>query len=81
LDQGAQIGFCCGLRRRRQLGYKPSAPVSPFRNRKGKYWRPIRELDANAVNSNCTGRIANPVASAIPGQALILAGLLLLRRP
>jgi hypothetical protein len=69
------------LRRWRQLGYKPGAPVSPFRNQEGEHWRLIRELDASAVNSNRKGRTANPIASAISGQTLILAGLLLLRRP
>jgi hypothetical protein len=49
---------------------------------KGENWQPIRELDASAaVNSICKGRTANPIAQAISGQALILAGLLLLRRP
>jgi hypothetical protein len=38
-------------------------------------------MDASAVNSNCKGRTANPIAAAISGQTLILAGLLLLRRP
>jgi hypothetical protein len=70
------------LRRRWQLGYKAFEPVSPFRNRKGRKLASIRELEASAaVYSNCQGRTANPIADAIPGQALILAGLLLLRRP
>jgi hypothetical protein len=70
------------LRCPRKLGYKQSAPVSPFRNEEGENWRMIREQDASAaVTSISQGRTANPVASAIPGAALILAGLLLLRHP
>jgi hypothetical protein len=70
------------LHRCRQLGYKPIDAVSSFRNRKGRKLASIRELEASAaVYSNCQGRTANPIADAISGQALILAGLLLLRRP
>jgi hypothetical protein len=48
----------------------------------GENWHSIRELDASAaVKKIVKGRTANPVASATSGQALILAGLLLLRRP
>jgi hypothetical protein len=64
------------------IGRSPGTLVSPFRNQSGENWRLIRELDASAaVNSNRNGRTANPIAAAISGQALILAGLLLLRRP
>ena len=84
LDQGAQIGgfapplaLAAGNSATKQI-----EPVSSFRNRKERKLASIRELEASAaVYSNCKGRTANPIADAIPGQALILAGLLLLRRP
>jgi hypothetical protein len=57
------------------------APASPSLKHSGEDWRLIRELDASAVNSNHKGRRTNPIADAIAGQTLILAGLLLLRRP
>jgi hypothetical protein len=70
------------LRRCSQLGYKRIDPLSSFCNRKGCKLASIRELEASAaVYSNCQGRTANPIADAISGQTLILAGLLLLRRP
>jgi len=65
-----------------QLGYKRIELVSSFRNRKERKLALIRELEASAaVYSSCKGRTASPIADAISGQALILAGLLLLRRP
>jgi hypothetical protein len=64
------------------IGRSPGTPVSPFGNQRGENWRLIRELDASAaVILNRKGRTANPIAAANSGQALILAGLLLLRRP
>jgi hypothetical protein len=67
----------CGPLRLEEL-----SPVSPCLKHLGENWPSIREQDASAaVKTIVKGRTANPVASAISGQALILAGLLLLRRP
>ena len=75
MDQGSE-----GVRQSSSSEAKIALFRSLFRGREDVYPRRF-ESHADAMIKISQGRSANPLAKAIAGRALILAGLLLLRRP